>query len=89
MKENEKEQFNCIPAAKYIFLEIREGYKFAVKTMTPQEIQERRHAMFNLVEEYLASGQSLLSFSKLHNIPKSTFQSWHKKYLAVGIQKSR
>jgi hypothetical protein len=49
--------------------------------MSQQEIQERRQSMFKLVEEYLASGQSLLKFSKEHNIPKTTFQSWHKKYM--------
>jgi hypothetical protein len=49
--------------------------------MTQQEIKERRQAMFKLVEDYLASGQSLLKFSKEHNIPKTTFQSWHKKYM--------
>jgi hypothetical protein len=49
--------------------------------MSQQEIQERRQFMFKLVEEYLASGQSLLKFSKDHNIPKTTFQTWYKKYL--------
>lgn len=55
--------------------------------MTQQEIQERRQAMFKLVEEYLASGQSLLKFSKAHNIPKTTFQTWHNKY--IGQDKPR
>jgi hypothetical protein len=49
--------------------------------MSQQEIQERRQSMFKLVEEYMASGQSLLKFSKEHNIPKTTFQTWRKKYL--------
>jgi hypothetical protein len=57
--------------------------------MSQQEIQERRQSMFKLVEEYLASGQSLLKFSKEHNIPKTTFQTWHKKYLIKNKSDSK
>lgn len=56
------------------------GFTLAVKKMTMKEKEERRQAMFHLVEEYLVSGQSQLSFSKKHGIAKSTFQNWCKKY---------
>ena len=55
--------------------------------MTPTAQQEREQTMFKLVEKYLVSGQSQLSFSREHGIAKSTFQSWYKKYLQQDLSR--
>ena len=42
--------------------------------------QKKKTEMYPLVKKWQQSGQSKLSFSKLHGLKAHTFQYWVKKY---------
>ena len=44
------------------------------------ELDQRKHSMYELVEQWRSSGQSQTCWCRSHGIARSTFGRWRQKY---------